>query len=212
MNNGQNFGYFGDFISYFHIYPIFSDIPKSIFYISFSGCVIYFFTLYLFFGITYYYLKQNINSQACVTGLYYLLYMTLGFFLIPTIGTFGPIIFCNDKYLRIQSEVQCWSYGHIIIFIISVFLLVLFGITGIICEILFIENIPSVTNYDSHEFSMIFIIENIIKIILTLLLALKEELKWEIIVVIIIGYGYIIYEMIRQETVFYLNIANKVIF
>ena len=56
------------------------------------------------------------------------------------------------------------------------------------------------------------IIENIIKIILTLLLALKEELKWEIIVVIIIGYGYIIYEMIRQETVFYLNIANKVIF
>ena len=193
-----------------HIHPILNDLHVGIFYTIFWFFVLYILLLYAMFLLNYYYLKTSVNNSVWMSILFNCFYLNMGCLFTPIFSTLISVIICDDHNLRVQSDFECWNYIHYIMLAVAIIIIILFLIIQILLEIIFYETVSSNSNYISRKFSVIFPIQLILKITLTIIILTRKTPSWEIIVIIILSYGFVLYEIIMREVIFYSHLANYV--
>ena len=169
----------------------------------------------IFECITYqHYMKRIYNNWIISTTCYiYMILENIGFIII--FGIFISILNCNNGSLRIQPDINCNNglyYASIPLVIIIIIPLVL---THLIISYICIETTNCGKRIYSRNISNIFILEQVTKLILTILSTWDNNSKlinWIIQIIMTLSYGHIFYTSIYKLEIYKMNFANTVFF
>lgn len=166
---------FSQFISVFHVYPIFSNWPSIIYFIAFFICISYVFFLYIFFVLTYITTKHLQGFTFCSKLLSFAFNLNLSFLYIPVLGILLSIASCDNGKLIIQTEIACTTSQYIIYFVFGLTTSLFLFVMQLLSATLFFSTSNNNKNFLSREPCSIILFEQIVKTALVIVSVIIQD-------------------------------------